>query len=107
MRDGSFTRGSLTHAYYPAPATTVRLPGAVKVSMRDTNSNPWQKGIPQIWPIARPVTAPSASGAPFYLSGDTTYTIARGGTMRFVPPYPNREMDPTDPNTWQRPYRFT
>lgn len=107
MDDGSFTRGALTHAYYPAPVTTTRMPGAVKVTMRPTNQNSWQQGIPQVWPIARPVTAPAANGAPFYVNGDVVNKLIRGGMFSFSPLKPNREMDPSDPNTWQRDYRFT
>jgi hypothetical protein len=109
----TFTRGALTHQYYPAPVATIRTAGAIRVSARLNNSNPWMRGVPMVWPIMRPSTAPNPNGAPFYLTGYAfPGQIIRGGggggggsTLRMNPP--RREMDPSDPNTWQREYRFT
>jgi len=103
----SFTRGAVTHQYFPAPVGTVRIPGAVRVSMRQANSNVWMQGIPMVWPIARPVVAPAANGAPFYVNGDPVNVVQRGGAPRLLLTLPNLAMDPTDSDTWQRQYRFT
>jgi hypothetical protein len=103
----SFTRGALTHAYFPATVGIVTTPGAVRVSQRLNNSNPWTVGIPQVWPIMRPSTAPDPNGAPFYVNGYPQQTIIRGGVaaLRLAPN--DKEMDPSNPATWQRAYRFT
>lgn len=105
----SFTRGALTHQYFPAPVTTERTPGAVRVSLTRRNSNPWMPGIPMVWPIMRPSTAPNPNGAPFYINGYPDYRelLQRGGAQAVKMLRPNLEMDPTDPATWQREYRFT
>lgn len=107
MHDASFTRGAVTHAYYPAPVYTIRTPGAVRVSMRKNNSNPWMQGIPMVWPISRPSTYPMPNGAPFYVNGYGVNELVRAGAPRLLLTQPNKMMDPTDQSTWQRPYRFT
>lgn len=103
----SFTRGAVPHAYFPAPVHTVRTPGAVKVSLSLANSNPWTRGIPQVWPIMRPSTAPDGNGAPFYVNAYPTYQLHRGPTPALRLGSQKLEMDPSDSKTWQRPYRFT
>lgn len=103
----SFTRGAVPHAYFPAPVHTVRTPGAVRVSLSQVNSNPWTPGIPQVWPVMRPSTAPMPNGAPFYLTGYPDYQLQRGPTPSLRLTSRNLEMDPSNSKTWQRPYRFT
>lgn len=105
--NGAFTRGALVHQYYPAPVYTVRTPGAIRVSMRLNNSNPWTQGIPQVWPVTRPSTAPMPNGAPFYINGYPINSLQRASSPGLRLPPVVREMDPSNPDTWQRDYRFT
>jgi hypothetical protein len=99
------TRGEVHHQYYPAPCTTVRTPGAVRVN--SARPNMWTKQIPQVWPIMRPSTAPNPNGAPFYVTGYPQYDIHRAGAFPLHLTQPNNQMDPSNPDTWQRAYRFT
>ena len=94
-----FTRGFVTHSYFPKTIYPVSQPGAVK-SMVHNN-------IVQTWAIARPVAAPSPNGAPFYVNGYAVNELQRGGTQAVIPYRPREMMDPSNPRTWQREYRFT
>lgn len=105
--NASFTRGAVAHQYHPAPVRTLRTPGAVRISLRQANSNPWTPGIPQVWAVMRPSTAPDPNGAPFYLYGYPDYQLQRGSTPALKLPAQNKAMDPSNSKTWQRPYRFT
>lgn len=94
------TRMSVEHPYQPAPIQRYIRPGFVRVEMRD--------GVPNVWPIVRPVSTPQPNGAPHYL--DFPYkpnVLVFGGMMPLRMTPPNVEMDPSNSATWQRPYRFT
>ena len=94
------TRGGVTHAYRPAQIAHFVRPGFAKVEVH--------KGIPQVWPIVRPVSAPQPAGAPYYL--DFPYrpnVLTFGGTQSLRLPRPNNEMDPSNKASWQRPYLFS
>ena len=53
------------------------------------------------WAISRPTATP----APLY---SPPAAVPRGtGFGGFTPAQPNTMMDPSDPSTWQRQYRFT
>jgi len=47
------------------------------------------------------VTHPAASHKP------TAGRMHRAGSMSLAPSQPHLMADPSDPSTWQRPYRFT
>lgn len=100
-----FTRGlsgPMVHAYNPYPPTMFQREGALRVATVD--------GITQTWAIAHPVACPDPEGAPFYIQDhvpDSGNHVIRTGVVNLSPARPNVEMDPSDPDTWQRPYRFT
>jgi hypothetical protein len=103
------TRLSVSHPVadpqVPAPVNT---PGAIV--QRPTGSFNNNQSIVAAMPIARPNSSPSPNGAPFYLGAaysNPAYELIRGGTTRLIPSSPKLEMDPTDPTTYQREYRFT
>jgi len=100
------TRGPVTHQYYPAPMTTIELPGAVRVTTKGQSGATAQNVI-QTWAVARPVSSPNPNGAPFYVQGDAANPLYRGGVVPLRPAKPRVEMDPSNPETWQRDYRFT
>lgn len=82
------------HQYDAAPYPQVAYPGAVKVV--------YVKNVPTVWPVTRPMSAPVTPNP-------TQGTLFRGGTAMFRMQLtaPNVEMDPSNPATWQRQYRFT
>lgn len=85
-------RGMPNHAYVPAAYAPSVAPGTIKV----VNVN----GVQTTWAIARPVSAPTPKYNP-------PAPISRGSGLGFSPAKPNVEMDPSNQQTWQRPYRFT
>lgn len=95
------TRGYVSHAYSPVPVVPVNRDGAVRIARVN--------GITQTWAIARPSSGPHPVGAPFYVNEWATPTnvIFYGNTPQFSPARPKIQMDPSDPSTWQREYRFS
>lgn len=95
------TREGIAHAYAPTGANRVGSQGAIRVTMH--------KKVPQTWAVARPTGGFDPVGAPFYITGSAAENgpLARGGSQAVRPSKPNVEMDPSDPTTWQRQYRFT
>jgi hypothetical protein len=93
------TRGEITHQYFPAPVVPITRNGIVKVATVDH--------ITQTWAIARPGSSPNPNGAPFYVNGYPVNSLELGGVMPLTPIRPRIEMDPSNPKTWQREYRFT
>jgi hypothetical protein len=102
------TRGPISHQYGPYSPTPTNIPGSIVDRPAGAfNSN---KNIVAAMPIARPNSSPfSAEGAPFYMNGYDVPNgqIVRGGVTSLSPSRPKIEMDPSDPTTWQRTYRFT
>jgi hypothetical protein len=97
------TRGYLPTAYSSLQPSQVTAKGVV----RSETVN----GIPQTWAIARPVSAPSADGAPLYLGVSPLQNAPANRLIRAGAPTlgmnpPKLEMDPTDFRTWQRQYYF-
>jgi hypothetical protein len=98
------TRGHFAPAYSSQVPPPVIRSGVVKVESH--------KGIPQTWAVSRPTAAPSPHGAPLYL-GLSPYQYAphnhlvRGTGFELGMAVPKLEADPSDPTTWQRPYRFS
>jgi hypothetical protein len=102
------TRGPITqHAYSPYLPPPARTPGAIVERPAGAFNN--KNNIVAAMPIARPNSSPSPDGAPFYLQESMAdhAPMVRGGAMAITPSRPNLEMDPSDPTTWQRQYRFT
>ena len=95
------TRQTITHAYAPFGLQRTSSQGAIRITMH--------KGIPQTWAVARPTGGYDPNGAPFYVSGSARPNgpMARSGSQAIRPHRPNIAMDPSDPTTWQRDYRFT
>lgn len=95
-----FTRGEVVHPSVPARhVNRVALPGAVRVTVVN--------GIAHTWAITRPSTFPDPTNAPFYVDyGYSPNLLAHGGSLALTPARPRVEMDPSDPSTWQRQYRF-
>lgn len=89
-----YTRGPVTHAYDALPLQRSTLPGAVRMVQI--------KNIPTTWAITRPVT-----GWIYPLSPSMSIYNTIGGSASLVPPRPRLEMDPTNRDTWQRPYVFS
>lgn len=64
-------------------------------------------------PVSRPVFGWDGDGAPYYLKPDeltrpaARNTFAHAGTLAVQCLKPRLEMDPSDPLSWQREYRFT
>lgn len=101
-----FTRGVVSHQYTPYAPPRANIPGAIVD--RPTGAFNSNKNVVAAMPIARPNSSPVGDGAPFYLD---TYSVPRGaivhgGMMMVTPLRPRLEMDPSDPTTWQRQYRF-
>jgi hypothetical protein len=94
-----YTRGDVQHAYGPYQARYTTSDGAIKVSRSGD--------VPQMWPIARPVTSWNADSAYYQGTMYTPGNLVRTGIVPFTPSQPNIEMDPSDPATWQRDYRFS
>lgn len=86
------TRSMDSHRYYPSPYSTTLYQGAI----RQTTVN----GIPTTWAVARPVASPRSP-----VIGPSSFQYGSG--LSFSPAQPNVEMDPSNQQTWQRPYRFT
>lgn len=81
-----------THQYQPAPYGQMGYQGAVRTEMINN--------IPVTWAVTRPTSAP-ATPYPAQLP------MTRGKGFTFVPPRQDLMMDPSNPTTWQRPYRFS
>lgn len=99
-----FTRGHLAPQYSTPAPTHINLPGYLKVEER--------KGVPQMWPVARPCYGWTADGAPYYLGTPRVNRAPQNRLIRkagfaFAPSQPAWEMDPSDHTTWQRQYRWT
>jgi len=94
------TRDEITH-HFPIPLTRVTAPGFMRVTRN--------KNIVHTWAIARPNSGFSPTGAPFYIAGQEGQNgvLLRGTTPTLTPSQPKTQMDPSDPTTWQRQYRFT
>lgn len=107
-----FTRDLPVHQYGPDMQPHVITPGAIVIRPTGVfNSN---KNVTAAMAIARPNSSPAPDGAPHYISGPMgtgSYApngkLMRGGAGSFSPSRPSLEMDPSDPSTWQREYRFT
>lgn len=101
------TRGSVAHAYWPDGVGRVNTPGAM--ADRPTGAFNNHKNIVARMPLARPNSSPSPDGAPFYLEGyrSASLPLIHGGSIAVSPARPRLEMDPSDPSSWQRQYRFT
>lgn len=96
------TRGDIWHAYFPLPPKVDG--GSVGVVRTETVNN-----VLQTWAIARPTGGYASDGAPLYLAGHARPNgpLVRGGVMPLTPAKPNVEMDPSNPQTWQRQYYFS
>lgn len=88
----TMTRAMNDHQYTPADYTPVIRPGAIRTVPVN--------GVVTTWAVARPVVAPT----PLY---SAPASIQRGSGVGFSPGRPVVEMDPSNPQTWQRQYRFT
>jgi hypothetical protein len=102
------TRGMVQHTSDPEVPQPVNTPGAIVE--RPTGAFNNNTNVVAAMPIARPNSSPSPIGAPFYLGSaysNPAYEMIRSGTVRLTPTAPKLEMDPTDPTTYQREYRFT
>ena len=69
-------------------------------------------GVPVTWPIARPRGTHMPDGAPHYLNTPQVQHEQSSHLVRFNSPTlslgrHHNMADLTDPNTWQRQYRFT
>jgi hypothetical protein len=94
------TRQWVYHSYAPVQPAQVNVPGFVRVTMA--------KGIPQTWAVVRPGSGPAPDDCPHYLGFHSrTNEILYGGHLALTMGRPNLEMDPSDPTTWQRDYKFT
>lgn len=106
------SRDGFVHQYMSQPGQHVITPGALVIRKAAGPNN--NKLITVVMPIARPNSSPAPGGAPFYLYGPMNTgsqrpngTLLRGGSHSLSPSKPRVEMDPTDPTTWQRSYRFS
>lgn len=92
----TFTRSMDEHQYRPAGYPMQDSPGFIRQS---TVNN-----IMQTWAVARPVNAPT----PIY-NPPAQVPRSQDGVdeFAFTPPVYRVEMDPKNPETWQRQYRFT
>lgn len=95
------TRGYVAHPYSPIPVEQVNTPGYVRVARVD--------GIVQTWAISRPGSAPDPIAAPNWINENASppNQLIQTGFMPLIPARPKVMMDPSDPSTWQRQYRFT
>lgn len=83
----------VSHRLYPAPVTRMTvIPGAIRTEVVNN--------VATSWPIVRPVSAPAPRYSP-------PASLRRGLGPEISPSRPNVMMDPSDPTTWQRQYRFT
>jgi len=94
------TRDELFHTYLPVPPPRLSRDGSVRYQR--------VHGVTQTWAVSRPVDTYHPDGAPLYIGGGERVNglLMRGGVLALTPSKPNIEMDPSDPTTWQRPYRF-
>lgn len=95
------TRGTVEHAYRPSPYATTVANGVIKQTVT--------RGVTQTWAIARPVSAPYDGMAhPMNVVENQQQNgeFIRGGALGLSPNRPRLMMDPTNPGTWQRAYRF-
>jgi len=81
-----------SHQYQPAPYNQVGYQGSVK--------SEYVNNVLTTWAVSRPTSFP-ASPYPAQIP------VARGNSFNFAPTQPRTEMDPSNPATWQRQYRFT
>jgi hypothetical protein len=103
------TRFGFSHTSDPQVPPPVNTPGAM-VDRPVGAFNTRKPNIVARMPIARPNSSPSPDGAPFYLGSayqPNKGVLIHGGSMPLTPSRPVLEMDPSDPTTWQRDYRFT
>lgn len=61
---------------------------------------PYAAALPPPLCFTVPARLPATRSTP-------TGGIQTGGMVPLTPSYPKLMMDPSDPSTWQRPYRFT
>lgn len=81
------------HLYTAPDWKPVVVPGAIRTEVINN--------VAQSWAITRPVAAP----APKYSPPVGLWRPQQA--MQLTPSRPNVMMDPSDPQTWQREYRFT
>lgn len=62
------------------------------------------KGIAQTWAIVRPCSSPT--GQTINGCKPPKNHVEFAGTLALSMAKPRVEMDPSNPNTWQRPYSF-
>jgi hypothetical protein len=98
-----FTRGHVERNYHVEYPEYLGLAGHVRNSMHN--------GVPTTWAISRPVFGYAADLAPGYyqhhgLTANPRNKLRTAGAMHITPHKPRVEMDPSDPTTWQRQYRF-
>jgi hypothetical protein len=95
------TRGYVVHPYSPVPVEQVNRDGFVRVVR--------QNNITQTWAVSRPGSSPHPVGAPFYVNewASPQNVFFYGGAMPLTPVRPRIEMDPSNPATWQREYKFS
>lgn len=94
-----YTRQDVEHAYGPDQSFWSTRDGAVKFTRSGD--------VPQMWPIARPVTSWNTDSSYYRGTMFTPGNLVRSGPLVVKPSIPNVEMDPSDPSTWQRKYRFS
>lgn len=80
--------GRMYGAPYQKP---IAVPGAIRTEVVDH--------VAQSWAIARPVSAPAPKYSP-------PVGLWRPDPVGLSPSAPKLMMDPSDPSTWQRSYRF-
>lgn len=104
-----FTRGHVSHDYTEHTPAPVSMPSVMALRQVGASNTPG-KNVTAVVPISRPVSAPSPDcGAPFYSAESYNNPSVRfiyGGRMALHLPRNGVEADITDPNTWQREYRF-
>lgn len=88
----TMTRSMDQHQYLPAPYAPQVGQGFARTEVVNK--------VPTTWAIARPTAFPTPLYSP-------PAAIPRGSGVGFSPAQPNVMMDPSDPHTWQRQYRFT
>lgn len=89
----TLTRSMDYHQYQPALYDMVSSPGFV----REATVNK----VSTTWAIARPTGSPAS---PPY---SPPAQLARKDEFPFTPPQYRVQMDPSDPSTWQRQYKFS
>ncbi len=103
-----FTRGNVTHDYTSHTPKHVRTPSVL--ALRSVGIAGAGKNVVAVVPLSRPNSSPSPDcGAPFYSASsyeNPSVQMVYGGTMPLHLPRSWVEADISDPNTWQREYRF-